>query len=63
MTTGNTITLTRWTFVCLEYKKGVDVHVILTKAGAEIITPLALETMSNNPVITDMFNKIGRAHV
>ena len=38
-------------------KKGVDVHVILTKAGAEIITPLALETMSNNPVITDMFNR------
>lgn len=38
-------------------KKGVDVHVILTKAGAEIITPLTLETLSNNPVVVDMFNR------
>ena len=38
-------------------KKCVDVHVILTKAGAEIITPLTLETLSNNPVVVDMFNR------
>lgn len=38
-------------------KKGVDVRVILTRAGAEIITPLALETMSANPVVTDMFSR------
>ena len=38
-------------------KRSVDVHVILTRAGAEFITPLALETMSANPVITDMFNR------
>lgn len=38
-------------------KKGVDVHVILTGAGAEIITPLTLETLSGNPVITDMFSR------
>ena len=36
-------------------KQNVDVHVILTRAGAEIITPLALETMSANPVVVDMF--------
>ena len=34
-------------------KQDVDVRVILTRAGAQIITPLALETMSANPVIVD----------
>ena len=38
-------------------KQGVDVHVILTRAGAEIVTPLALETMSANPVVVDMFHR------
>lgn len=38
-------------------KRDVDVHVILTKAGAEFITPVALETMSKNPVVTDMFSR------
>ena len=38
-------------------KQNVDVHVILTRAGAEIITPLALETMSANPVVVDMFHR------
>ena len=38
-------------------KQSVDVHVILTRSGAEFITPLALETMSANPVVTDMFNR------
>lgn len=37
-------------------KSGVDVHVILTHAGAEIITPLALETISGNRVVKDMFD-------
>lgn len=36
-------------------KNGVDVRIILTKAGAEFITPLTLETLSANPVVTDMF--------
>ncbi|MEG1548608.1 MAG: bifunctional phosphopantothenoylcysteine decarboxylase/phosphopantothenate--cysteine ligase CoaBC [Clostridia bacterium] len=38
-------------------KHDIDVHIILTRAGAEFITPLALETISGNPVITDMFNR------
>ena len=37
-------------------KSGVDVHVILTHAGAEIITPLTLETISGNRVVKDMFD-------
>ena len=38
-------------------KKGVGVRAILTEAGARFITPLALETLSNAPVVTDMFNR------
>lgn len=38
-------------------KHNVDVHVILTKAGTEFITPLALESLSHAPVVTDMFSR------
>lgn len=38
-------------------KRGVDVCVILTQAGKEFITPLTLETISGNPVATDMFHR------
>ena len=38
-------------------KKDVDVRVILTKAGAEFITPLTLETLSHAPVTVDMFHR------
>ena len=38
-------------------KQDVQVRVILTKAGSQFITPLALETISHAPVITDMFNR------
>ena len=38
-------------------KQDVQVRVILTKAGSQVITPLALETISHAPVITDMFNR------
>ena len=38
-------------------KKGIDINVIMTKAGSEFITPLTLETLSKNPVVTDMFNR------
>ncbi len=38
-------------------KHDVDVRVILTKAGTEFITPLALESLSHAPVVTDMFSR------
>ncbi|MBN2878631.1 MAG: bifunctional phosphopantothenoylcysteine decarboxylase/phosphopantothenate--cysteine ligase CoaBC [Clostridia bacterium] len=38
-------------------KLGYEVNVILTKNACEFVTPLTLETISNNPVITDMFNR------
>ena len=33
-----------------------DVHVVLTRAAAEFITPLTLETISGRPVSMEMFN-------
>ncbi|MFH1829416.1 MAG: bifunctional phosphopantothenoylcysteine decarboxylase/phosphopantothenate--cysteine ligase CoaBC [Pseudomonadota bacterium] len=39
-------------------KKGAHVHCVLTKAGAEFVTPLTLQTLTANPVHTEMFNLI-----
>ena len=36
-------------------KDGVDVTALLTKEAGEFITPLTLQTLSGNRVITDMF--------
>ncbi|HHY40541.1 MAG TPA: bifunctional phosphopantothenoylcysteine decarboxylase/phosphopantothenate--cysteine ligase CoaBC [Syntrophaceticus sp.] len=36
-------------------KKGFDVHVVMTPAAAEFITPLTLQTISGNPVHLEMF--------
>jgi len=38
-------------------KLGYEVNVILTKNACEFVTPLTLETISSNPVITDMFKR------
>lgn len=38
-------------------KKGLCVHCIMTKNACEFIVPLTLETLSGNPVVTDMFNR------
>lgn len=38
-------------------KEGANVNVIMTKHALEFITPLALETLSHNKVITDMFSE------
>ncbi|MBQ7993424.1 MAG: bifunctional phosphopantothenoylcysteine decarboxylase/phosphopantothenate--cysteine ligase CoaBC [Solobacterium sp.] len=37
-------------------KKGNDVHVLMTKEALEFVTPLTLQTLSGNRVITDMFS-------
>ena len=47
-------------------KRGFDVHVILTKNAREFVSALTFETLSNNAVITDTFEKNGAydvAHV
>ncbi len=37
-------------------KKDWNVHVMMTKAAREFVTPLALQTLSQNPVATDLFS-------
>ena len=38
-------------------KEGANVDVIMTKNACEFITPLTLETLSGNKVVTDMFKR------
>lgn len=44
-------------------KSGASVHVIMTKGAMEFITPLTLQTLSKNPVHTDLFNLVQEAEV
>jgi phosphopantothenoylcysteine decarboxylase/phosphopantothenate--cysteine ligase len=39
-------------------RAGADVHCVLTKAGAQFVTPLTLQALTANPVHTDMWNLI-----
>ncbi|MEA3189028.1 MAG: hypothetical protein QOD99_2858 [Chthoniobacter sp.] len=36
-------------------KRGYDVHVVMTGGAQEFITPLTLQTLSKNPVLTSVF--------
>ena len=38
-------------------RAGVDVSVVMTDAATRFITPLTMETMSGNRVVTDMFSR------
>jgi phosphopantothenoylcysteine decarboxylase/phosphopantothenate--cysteine ligase len=44
-------------------KEGANVHVVLTASGAQFITPLTLQTLSRNPVVTDLFNLISESEI
>ena len=44
-------------------KEGASVNVIMTKAATEFITPLTLQTLSQNPVITELFNLIHESEI
>ncbi|MDD2501140.1 MAG: bifunctional phosphopantothenoylcysteine decarboxylase/phosphopantothenate--cysteine ligase CoaBC [Geobacter sp.] len=37
-------------------KAGAEVHVIMTSAATEFVTPLTFQTLSGNPVSTELFN-------
>ena len=37
-------------------KEGADVHVLLTNAAKEFVTPLTLQTLSQNTIHTDLFD-------
>jgi phosphopantothenoylcysteine decarboxylase len=38
-------------------KQGCDVHVVMTRGATQFITPLTLQTLSRNPVTTDIFDE------
>ena len=44
-------------------KEGAGVRVILTASGARFITPLTLQTLSKNPVSTDLFDLIAESDI
>ena len=41
----------------LLYKQGHDVFVVMTKDATEFITPLTLQTLSKNPVMTSFYDE------
>src|SRR5450756_639910 len=44
-------------------KAGADVHVIMTRAALEFIAPLTFQTLSSNPVHTELFNLIAEREI
>ena len=44
--------------VRLYVKAGAQVHVIMTTAATEFVTPLTFQTLSGNPVHIELFNLI-----
>jgi len=38
-------------------KRGHEVHVVMTAAAAQFITPLTLQTLSRNPVLSSVFDE------
>jgi len=44
-------------------KGGGDVHVIMTRAATEFVTPLTFQTLSGNPVHLELFNLISEQEI
>ena len=44
-------------------KAGADVHVIMTRSAQEFVTPLTFQTLSRNPVHTELFNLIAEREI
>jgi phosphopantothenoylcysteine decarboxylase / phosphopantothenate---cysteine ligase len=44
-------------------KAGADVHVIMTSAATEFVTPLTFQTLSMNPVSTSLFNLVSEREI
>jgi phosphopantothenoylcysteine decarboxylase/phosphopantothenate--cysteine ligase len=44
-------------------KAGADVHVIMTRSAQEFVTPLTFQTLSANPVHTELFNLIAEREI
>ena len=44
-------------------KAGADVHVVMTRSAQEFVTPLTFQTLSSNPVHTELFNLISEREI
>ena len=44
-------------------KAGADVHVVMTRSAQEFVTPLTFQTLSANPVHTELFNLISEREI
>jgi phosphopantothenoylcysteine decarboxylase/phosphopantothenate--cysteine ligase len=44
-------------------KAGAEVHVVMTAAAREFVTPLTFQTLSRNPVHTELFNLISEQKI
>ena len=44
-------------------KAGADVHVIMTRSAQEFVAPLTFQTLSSNPVHTELFNLIAEREI
>ena len=44
-------------------KAEAEVHVVMTKSAQAFITPLTLQTLSGNPVATELFSLIGESEI
>ena len=49
--------------VRLMIQDGATVHVVMTKAALQFITPLTLQTLSQNMVVTDLFDLITESRI
>lgn len=41
-------------------KEGYNVHVVMTRSAREFVTPLSFQTLSSNPVVTEMFDPVAK---
>ena len=44
-------------------KAGADVHVVMTRSAGEFVAPLTFQTLSGNPVHTELFNLIAEQEI
>ncbi|MDH4268367.1 MAG: bifunctional 4'-phosphopantothenoylcysteine decarboxylase/phosphopantothenoylcysteine synthetase, partial [Deltaproteobacteria bacterium] len=44
-------------------KAGAEVHVVMTRNAQAFITPLTFQTLSGNPVTTELFNLIAESEI
>jgi phosphopantothenoylcysteine decarboxylase/phosphopantothenate--cysteine ligase len=44
-------------------RSGATVHVVMTKSATEFVTPLTFQTLSGNPVHTELFNLIAEQEI